>query len=83
MTLDVYRGHKTTMQQQQQNPADSLCGKLFTQHTDTRRKFCMIMQRDKINSNLLISQSIDLKFYRVVINRLTFDNMYKKYKFSI
>ena len=22
-------------------------------------------------------------FYRVVINRLTFDNMYKKYKFSV
>ena len=35
-----------------------------------------------INSNFLILQPIGLKFYRVVINRLAFDNMYKKYKFS-
>ena len=45
MTLDVYRGRKTTIQQQH------------------------------------IPQPIDLKFYRVVINRLTFDNMYKNTNF--
>ena len=34
--------------------------------------------RRTINSNFLISQPIDLKFYRIATDRLTFDNMYKK-----
>ena len=41
------------------------------------------MQCRAVNSDFLISQLIDLKFYRVATDRLTFDNMYKKYKFSV
>ena len=32
MTLDVYRGRKTTMQQQQQNPFQSIAREIYKKH---------------------------------------------------